>query len=363
MHFSEYDTRLAAYAVIVDEHDRLLLSWFVGNENSPAGWTMPGGGVEYDESLPDAVVREVLEETGYTVSVGNPIATNHFTLLDPGRDRRPYKSVRVIFAATITGGSLGTTEVNGTTAFARWIPLTDIPSLTPRADIIDIAVAAWRNCRPAVAESSVRHVLLDADGVLQDLPGGWYAAMEPYLGDRARDFLHETWVDELPMLAGRGDYMPVLAATLQNYGVVTPVAEVYDAVWKNIAVIEESIGIVRVLKRNGYGVHLGTNQERYRGGHMRTALGYDDLFDVSCYSYDLGVAKPDPAFFVQAARRIGADAGTILFIDDNARNVEGAREAGMLAEQWDFTQGHDLLLELMSKHGVAATMTAEKPTR
>lgn len=144
MHLSEYDTRLAAYAVIVDEHDRLLLSWFVGNENSPAGWTMPGGGVEYDESLPDAVVREVLEETGYTVSVGRLIATDHFTIRNPGRDRRPYKSVRVVFTATINGGSLGTTEIDGTTAFARWIPLTEIPSLTPRADIIDVAVTAWQ---------------------------------------------------------------------------------------------------------------------------------------------------------------------------------------------------------------------------
>jgi putative hydrolase of the HAD superfamily len=139
----------------------------------------------------------------------------------------------------------------------------------------------------------VRHVLFDADGVLQDLPGGWYAAMEPYLGDRARDFLHETWSDELPMLAGRGDYLPVLAACLERYGVSVPVNEVYDAVWKNIVLIEESLEVVRALKRNGYGVHLGTNQERYRGAHMRTALGYDDLFDVSCYSYDLGVAKPD----------------------------------------------------------------------
>lgn len=182
--------------------------------------------------------------------------------------------------------------------------------------------------------------------------------MAPYLGDRARDFLHETWVDELPMLAGRGDYMPVLAATLQRYGVVAPVAEVYDAVWKNIVVIEESIAIVRALKRNGYGVHLGTNQESYRGGHMRTALGYDDLFDVSCYSHDLGVAKPDPKFFTEAARRIGADIETILFIDDNARNIDAARTAGMLAEQWDFTQGHELLHDLFTRYGVAATMTA-----
>jgi putative hydrolase of the HAD superfamily len=233
--------------------------------------------------------------------------------------------------------------------------VSDDPTPVPEGGTLASTTAGSKR---AVAGSSVRHVLLDADGVLQDLPGGWYAAMEPYLGDKAREFLHKTWTDELPMLAGRGDYMPVLAATLQNYGVVTPVAEVYDAVWKNIAIIEESIGIVRALKNNGYGVHLGTNQERYRGGHMRTALGYDDLFDVSCYSYDLGVAKPDPAFFTQAAHRIGADPATILFIDDTARNVQGARTAGMLAEQWDFTQGHNLLLALFANHGVAATMTA-----
>ncbi|MFI7065819.1 HAD family hydrolase [Kribbella sp. NPDC050124] len=206
-----------------------------------------------------------------------------------------------------------------------------------------------------VGESRIRHVLLDADGVLQDLPGGWYAAMEPYLGDKVRQFLHQTWKDELPMLAGSGDYMPVLEATLKNYGVVTPVAEVYAAVWKNIVVIEESIAIVRALRSNGYGVHLGTNQERYRGAHMRTVLGYDDLFDVSCYSYDLGVAKPDPAFFTQAAHRIGADPETILFIDDTERNIAGARAAAMPAEQWDLTQGHDLLLHLFAKHGITAT--------
>jgi putative hydrolase of the HAD superfamily len=198
----------------------------------------------------------------------------------------------------------------------------------------------------------VRHVLLDADGVLQDLPGGWYAAMEPYLGDRAREFLHQTWVDELPMLAGSGDYMPVLAATLQNYGVVTPVAEVYAAVWKNIAIIEESIGIVRALKRNGYGVHLGTNQERYRGGHMRTALGYDDLFDVSCYSCDLGTVKPEAAFFERALALIGAAPADVLFVDDSAPNVAGAREVGLAAVHWDLTQGLPALLRLLGGHGV-----------
>lgn len=201
---------------------------------------------------------------------------------------------------------------------------------------------------------AIQHILFDADGVLQDLPGGWYAAMEPYVGDRARDFLHETWSDEMPMLAGRGDYLPVLAASLEKYNVRTPATEVYDAVWKNIVLIEESLDIVRTLKRNGYGVHLGTNQECYRGAHMRETLGYDDLFDVSCYSYDLGVAKPDPAFFTRAAERIGADVDSILFIDDMPKNITGARTAGLHAEQWDFTQGHTTLHTLFTHHGITA---------
>ncbi|WP_433012743.1 HAD family hydrolase [Kribbella sp. CA-294648] len=199
---------------------------------------------------------------------------------------------------------------------------------------------------------TIRHVLFDADGVLQDIPGGWYAAMEPYLGERATEFLHRTWKDELPALAGQEDYMPLLAATLAEYGVSTPVGVIYEDVWHRIVRNEESFAIVESLRRNGYGVHLGTNQEKYRGGHMRTTLGYDALFDVSCYSYDLGVAKPDPGFFTEAARRIAADPAAILFIDDRAVNVEAARSAGLAAEVWELSQGHETLLALLTRHGI-----------
>jgi putative hydrolase of the HAD superfamily len=193
-----------------------------------------------------------------------------------------------------------------------------------------------------------------ADGVLQDVPGGWYALMEPYLGDRAREFLHRTWKDELPMLAGQGDYLPVLAATLAAYGVATPVEDVYRDVWQRIEPVAESLAMVRALRASGYGVHLATNQERNRAAYMRSALGYDAEFDVCCYSCDLGVAKPDPAFFAEAARRVGVAPAGILFIDDSARNVDGARTAGLAAEQWSFEQGHGVLRRLLAGHGVAA---------
>jgi 8-oxo-dGTP diphosphatase len=151
MHFTEYDTRLAAYAVIVDSHDRILLTWYNGGgDRSAACWSMPGGGVEFDESMQQAVVREVLEETGYTVQVGGPVAVHHFIKPDTGRDGRPYKSVRVFFAAVVTSGSLGTLEVGGTTDFARWVPLDEVPSLSPRGDIVDVALTEV--VRPSQAE-------------------------------------------------------------------------------------------------------------------------------------------------------------------------------------------------------------------
>lgn len=153
-------------------------------------------------------------------------------------------------------------------------------------------------------------------------------------------------------MAGREDYLPLLAAALAEYGVGTPVEVVYAGVWHRIVPIEESFAIVAALRRSGYGVHLGTNQEEYRGGYMRAALGYDELFDVSCYSHELGVAKPDPGFFVEAAGRIAADPSAILFIDDTAANVEAARSAGLAAEQWDLTQGHHTLIALLADHGI-----------
>ena len=107
---------------------------------------------------------------------------------------------------------------------------------------------------------AIRHVLLDADGVVQDLPGGWYAAMEPFLGERSREFLHETWSDELPMLSGNGDYLPLLAARLAAYGVPEPVEVVYAAVWHRIDLVEDD--------------HRDHRRQRQDGAERRGILGH-----------------------------------------------------------------------------------------
>lgn len=46
-------------------------------------------------------------------------------------------------------------------------------------------------------------------------------------------------------------------------------------------------------------------------------------------SFQMGVRKPERAAFDQVAREIGVPPGRILFFDDTAENIEGARVAGL----------------------------------
>jgi 8-oxo-dGTP diphosphatase len=142
VHYTEYDTRLAAYAVVVDERQRVLLALW--NEVDPPRWTMPGGGVEFMETVEEAVVRELREETGYEVCVGRLLGVHSDVVSAEQRvgGSRPLKSVRIVFGATIIGGTL-TREVNGTTDEARWFDLTEVASLD-RVPIVDIALTMYR---------------------------------------------------------------------------------------------------------------------------------------------------------------------------------------------------------------------------
>src|ERR1700675_729791 len=57
-------TRVAAYALCVED-DRLLMCRLAPGEWTLVGhWTLPGGGLAFGESPPDAALRELDEETG-----------------------------------------------------------------------------------------------------------------------------------------------------------------------------------------------------------------------------------------------------------------------------------------------------------
>ena len=146
MEYTDYDTRVAAYAVIVDGEpgaERVLLALW--NEPDEPRWTLPGGGVELEESVEDGAVREVREESGYDVELTGLLGVHSYIVPASrrfARTQRPMRALRVVFAARVVGGEL-TREVDGSTDEARWFDLAEVADL-PQVGLVEIALDMWR---------------------------------------------------------------------------------------------------------------------------------------------------------------------------------------------------------------------------
>ena len=64
---------------------------------------------------------------------------------------------------------------------------------------------------------------------------------------------------------------------------------------------------------------------------MAQALGYDlaRLFERCFLSYEMHLAKPDPAYFQYAIRESGINPAETLYVDDSPANIAVGREAGL----------------------------------
>ena len=112
-------------AVIVAEGSMLLIRRSRGVY--AGSWAVPAGRQRYGETMEDAVRREVLEETGLVVEVGDPVWIGD--ILDPSDPPAFHYSV-VDFAAFVVGGEL---QAGDDAAEARWVELSEVRtlSLTP----------------------------------------------------------------------------------------------------------------------------------------------------------------------------------------------------------------------------------------
>jgi len=130
------DTRVAAYAVVVDEGRLLLSHWAEGDLS---GWSMPGGGLEPGEHPEQAAVREVREETGYDVELDELLGIDSvvFRSADrviPGPD---LHALRIVYRAHVVAGVL-THEADGSSDEAAWVPLDQVDDLD-RVGLVDVA--------------------------------------------------------------------------------------------------------------------------------------------------------------------------------------------------------------------------------
>ncbi|MFF1828754.1 NUDIX hydrolase [Paenarthrobacter sp. NPDC058040] len=138
----DFDTRPAAYAVIIQEGKILLAYW---KQDDKEGWTLPGGGLDLAEHPVDGCRREVFEETGYDARIDRMLGIDvgHWPRESgPEATIRDFQALRLVYEATITGGEL-THEVDGSTTHAAWIPLEDVGKLN-RVSLVDVALRLHR---------------------------------------------------------------------------------------------------------------------------------------------------------------------------------------------------------------------------
>ncbi|MFI5385873.1 MAG: NUDIX hydrolase [Fimbriimonadales bacterium] len=107
--------RVSAYGLIV-RGERILLCRISPSTLPTQEWTLPGGGIDFGEHPEKAAVREILEETGFHVTLsGRPHVDSD---LIGWRDATGH-AIRLIYNAQIIGGEL-THEVNGSTDRCDW---------------------------------------------------------------------------------------------------------------------------------------------------------------------------------------------------------------------------------------------------
>jgi putative hydrolase of the HAD superfamily len=190
-----------------------------------------------------------------------------------------------------------------------------------------------------VPESTISTVLFDADGVLQFAGERFYERFEQRYGwsaERLHDFFHHLFYERPDYdsgLTGDGDLPAVIGATRADWGWTGPVEE-FIRDWFTLGAVPdpEAMALVATLRRHGVRCALASNQNLPRARYMDDELGYRELFDARFYSADIGVAKPEPAYFRTVLAALDTDPDRVLFIDDTEPNVDAARACGLHAE-------------------------------
>jgi len=112
---------------IIIKDEKILL---IKRKNPPfkGMWALPGGFVEYNETTENAVVREVLEETGLKTKIHKLAGVYS----DPERDPRGH-TITIVYMLDVINGKL---IANDDASEVKYFSLNDLPNLSFDHEII-----------------------------------------------------------------------------------------------------------------------------------------------------------------------------------------------------------------------------------
>jgi ADP-ribose pyrophosphatase YjhB (NUDIX family) len=91
----QYKNPIPTVDVIIELGNGIIL---IRRKNPPHGWALPGGFVDYGESVEAAAIREAREETSLNVKIAHLLGVYS----EPNRDPR-FHTISVVFVASGSG--------------------------------------------------------------------------------------------------------------------------------------------------------------------------------------------------------------------------------------------------------------------
>ena len=179
-------------------------------------------------------------------------------------------------------------------------------------------------------------ILFDFGGVLVHL--NWEKVCAPLaeLSDRSSGYVRREVINgPLVQSAMRGELDPSqLHQKLSEKLRIDISYEDFLKVWSGLlSANEEIVPLVSRLKED-HRLVLASNTDQIHFTYSKQHFDVLQYIDPHFLSYEMGLLKPDPAFFRHVLQSLKATPGECVFIDDVAENVESARSLGITAVQF-----------------------------
>ncbi len=184
-------------------------------------------------------------------------------------------------------------------------------------------------------DGTVRAIFFDFGGVIARLDRGLLAELEVRHGLPKGSFIKALYAIPEWRAAEIGEgteeaWMAAVRRKLDEFAgrPLPDIRSEWAVMWRTL-----DADVLRLIEQLGgrYDVGLISNSTPRLEGELRDRHKIDGLFKVIVNSALVGIAKPDARIYQLAAERMGVEPSACVHIDDLARNVEGAREAGFQA--------------------------------
>ena len=166
------------------------------------------------------------------------------------------------------------------------------------------------------------------------------------LSDKPWEDVHEivfSPIRKLQFESGEMSFDEHAVQAISNLGIDMPLNEFTD-LYDSVLIPSESMFPLIERIADTYRLALVSNTSEPHRKSAERFLPFSSSLDPIIVSYEVGVMKPEPAFYDALLERSGVPTANILFVDDLVANIEGAEAAGMIGHQ--FTSKRNLEIAL-----------------